>query len=111
MEIIEAAGRYTPAKEGEPNHWIAHVVTDDLSMGTYSIPKGGLDDQEAHNEDELYIVHTGTATMVTDSGSVEVKPGMVIFIPAGEAHVFTEVQEDFSVIGIFAPPLGKGKAR
>jgi mannose-6-phosphate isomerase-like protein (cupin superfamily) len=111
MEIIEAAGRYTPAKDGEPNHWINHVVTDDLSMGTYSIPKGGLDDQGPHNEDELYIIHTGAATMVTDSGSVEVKPGMVIFIPAGEAHVFTDVQEDFSVIGIFAPPLGKGKAR
>ena len=54
----------------------------------------------------FYVVHTGTATMVTDSGSAVVKPGSVIFIAAGEAHRFSDVQEDFSVIGIFAPPLG-----
>jgi mannose-6-phosphate isomerase-like protein (cupin superfamily) len=111
MEIIEAAGRYTPAKEGKPNHWIVHLVTDQLSMGTYSIPKDGLDDQAVHNEDEIYVVVTGTANMTTDAGSVEIGPGSVVFIPAGEKHLITDIQEDISMIGIFAPPAGKGKAR
>jgi mannose-6-phosphate isomerase-like protein (cupin superfamily) len=109
MELIEAAGRYTPAEDGEPNHWIVHLTTNNLRIGTYSIPKGGLDDQDPHPEDEFYIVRQGTATLVTDSGSVEVGPGSVVFIPAGEKHALTDVQEDLSVIGIFGP--GRGKAR
>jgi mannose-6-phosphate isomerase-like protein (cupin superfamily) len=110
MEIIEAAGRYTPAEEGEPNHWIVHLVTDQLSMGTYSIPKGGLDDQAVHNEDEIYVIVTGKAKMTTDEGSEDIGPGSVVFIPAWEKHLITDIEEDISMIGIFAPPVGKGKA-
>src|SRR5712691_9015433 len=74
MQVIEGAGIYTPAKDGELNHWIEHLVTEDLSMGTYSIPAGGLDDQRPHYEDEIYVVQTGIATLVTDSGSAEARP-------------------------------------
>ena len=45
MEVIEGAGRYTAATGGEPNHWAEHLASTDLSVGTYSIPAGGLDDQ------------------------------------------------------------------
>ena len=46
MQVIEGAGRYTPATGGEPNHWAEQMASADLSVGTYSIPAGGLDDQE-----------------------------------------------------------------
>jgi len=104
MQVIAGAGRYTPPNDGEPNHWVVHLTTDDLSVGTYSIPEDGLDDQTTHYEDEIYVVYAGTATLVTDSGSAQVGPGAVIFVPPGEKHVFTDVREDFSVLGIFAPP-------
>ncbi len=44
MYLIGPAGRYTPPDGGEPNHWIVHLNRDDLSLGTYSIPAGGVDD-------------------------------------------------------------------
>jgi len=106
MQVIEAAGRYTPAPDGEPNHWIEHLVSNDLSVGTYSIPAGGLDDQEPHAEDEVYVVTAGSATLVTDSGTAPVGPGSVIFVAAGERHRFTEVGADLALVVVFAPPYG-----
>jgi mannose-6-phosphate isomerase-like protein (cupin superfamily) len=104
MQLIEGAGTYTPAKDGEPNHWIEHLVSNDLSMGTYSIPAGGLDDQRPHYEDEIYVVQTGRATLVTDSGRAEAQPGSVLFVPAREKHQWTDIREDLTLIVIVAPP-------
>jgi mannose-6-phosphate isomerase-like protein (cupin superfamily) len=106
MQVIEGAGRYTAATGGEANHWAEHMASADLSVGTYSIPAGGLDDQEPHHEDEIYVVQAGAATLVTDSGTTEVGPGSVIFVPAGENHKFTNVRGDLAVLVIFAPPYG-----
>ena len=106
MQVIEGAGRYTAATGGEPNHWAEHLASADLSVGTYSIPAGGLDDQEPHREDEIYVVQAGAATLVTDSGTTEVRPGSVIFVPAGERHQFTGVRGDLALLVVFAPPYG-----
>jgi len=106
MQVIEGAGRYTPAVGGEPTHWAEHLASADLSVGTYSIPAGGLDDQEPHREDEIYVVQSGAATLVTDSGTAQVLAGSVIFVPAGERHRFTGVREDLALLVIFAPPYG-----
>ena len=76
MRVIEGAGRYTPATGGEPNHWAEHLASADLSVGTYSIPAGGLDDQEPHREDEIYVVQAGAATLVTGSGTAQVQAGL-----------------------------------
>src|ERR1700731_3347560 len=68
MRVIGDAGTYTPPDGGDPNHWVVHLNGDDLSLGTYSIPAGGLDDQTQHTEDEIYVVQAGRATLVTPSG-------------------------------------------
>ena len=52
-------GAYRPPSGGEPNDWIVHLTTGDLSLGTYSIPAGGVDDQQPHTEDEIYVVTDG----------------------------------------------------
>ncbi len=106
MQIFPEAGTYTAPSGAEPNDWIVHLNTDDLSLGTYCIPVGGVDDQSPHTEDEIYVVKTGRATLVTDSGTGEVGPGSVIYVPAGETHRFTDVTEDLALIVVFAPPYG-----
>ena len=106
MRIFAEAGAYHPPSGDEPNDWIVHLTTADLSLGTYSIPAGGVDDQLPHTEDEIYVVRTGRATVVTPSGTAAVGPGSVIYVPAGEEHRFTGVTEDLALIVIFAPPYG-----
>jgi mannose-6-phosphate isomerase-like protein (cupin superfamily) len=106
MHLIGPAGTYTPPDGGEPNHWIVHMNSDDLSLGTYSIPAGGVDDQEPHTEDEVYVVQAGRATLVTATASVPVEPGSVVFVPAGETHNFTDITEDLALVVVFAPRYG-----
>jgi mannose-6-phosphate isomerase-like protein (cupin superfamily) len=103
MQIIEGCGVYTPPKD-EPNHWIEHLRSNDLSIGTYSIPAGGKDDQRPHWEDEIYVVQTGRATLVTETGRAEVGPGSVAFVPARERHEYVDITDDLTLIVIVAPP-------
>lgn len=105
MPLLGDAGRYT-APEAEPNHYIEHLRSADLSVGTYSIPAGGVDDQTPHTEDEIYVVSNGRAMIETPTGSAEVGPGTVIFVPATEEHRFTHVTEDLALLVLFAPPEG-----
>ena len=106
MRIFPDAGTYTPPDGAEPSHWVVHMDSDDLSLGTYSIPAGGLDDQTPHTEDEIYVVQAGRATLVTPSGTAPVGPGSVIYVPAGETHTFTDVTENLALVVVFAPPYG-----
>jgi mannose-6-phosphate isomerase-like protein (cupin superfamily) len=106
MQIFAEAGSYRPPSGDEPNDWIVNLTTSDLSLGTYSIPAGGVDDQQPHTEDEVYVVQAGRASLVTASGTVPVGPGSVIFVPAGETHRFTDITEDLALVVVFAPQYG-----
>lgn len=103
MRLIEGAGAFT-SPGSAPNHYVEQLRVADLSVGTYSIPAGGLDDQTPHSEDEVYVVCSGRGRLVTDGGSVVVEPGTVVYVPAGEAHRFADVEEDLAILVLFAPP-------
>ena len=105
MKIIEDAARFTPPDES-PNHWAERFRVPDLSVGTYSIPAGGTDDQEPHHEDEIYVVIGGRAILTGDSTTAVVQAGSVIYVPAGEHHAFTQITEDLTLLVIFAPAYG-----
>ena len=102
MKVIDGAGLYTDPGD-EDVSWIENLRVDDLSVGTYSIPAGGTDEQEPHTEDEIYVVQQGRATLETPSGSGQVGPGSVMYVPANEVHRFVDVTEDFAVLVLFAP--------
>jgi mannose-6-phosphate isomerase-like protein (cupin superfamily) len=103
MELIQGAGRYTSPGD-EPNHYVEHVRVPDMSVGTYSIPAGGVDDQTPHSEDEIYVVMSGRATLVGAEDAIDVGPGDVLFVAAGEDHTFVDVSDDLALLVVFAPP-------
>ncbi len=105
MQIIEGAGAWMPPA-GAANDWAEHLRVPDLSVGTYCIPAGGIDDQSPHTEDEIYVVTTGRARIVTPDGAAEVGPGSVVFVPAGEEHRFDDVTEDLALLVVFGPAYG-----
>ena len=108
MQIFAEAGAYRPPPGGEPNDWIVHLSTGDLSLGTYSIPAGGVDDQTPHTEDEIYVVSRGRARLLAGQPGAEtavaVGPGSVAYVPAGEPHRFVDIAEDLAILVFFAPP-------
>jgi mannose-6-phosphate isomerase-like protein (cupin superfamily) len=103
MRIIDGAGAYTAPADGTPNHFVEQLRVPDLSVGTYSIPAGGLDDQTPHTEDEIYMVTAGRARLVTDSAAADVGHGDVLFVAAGEAHRFVDVTDDLALLVVFGP--------
>ncbi|MEU8079555.1 cupin domain-containing protein [Catellatospora citrea] len=106
MQIIEGAGRWAPPATGAANDWVEHLKVPDLSVGTYCIPAGGVDDQSPHTEDEVYVVTAGRARIVTPGGAAEVGAGAVVFVPAGEEHRFVDVTEDLALLVFFGPAYG-----
>jgi mannose-6-phosphate isomerase-like protein (cupin superfamily) len=106
MKVISAAGRFTPPAGQDSNHWIEHLRVADLSVGTYSVPRGGVDDQVPHTEDEIYVVTAGRAVLRAGEESAAVEAGSVIYVAAGEEHRFTDVTEDLAAVVLFAPAEG-----
>ena len=106
MKVISGSGRFTPPAGQDPNHWVEHLSVADLSVGTYSIPAGGVDDQVPHTEDEIYVITAGRAVLQAGGDSAPVGPGSVVFVAAGEEHRFTGVTEDLAAVVVFAPAEG-----
>ncbi|MGH3305684.1 MAG: cupin domain-containing protein [Streptosporangiaceae bacterium] len=103
MKVLAGAGAFSAPAAGETASWVEHLRVADLSVGTYSIPAGGSDDQSPHTEDEIYLVTTGTAVLESGGARVAVGAGSVIYVPAGEDHHFTEIAADFAAVVCFGP--------
>jgi mannose-6-phosphate isomerase-like protein (cupin superfamily) len=111
MQIIADAGSWAPPPAGAPNDYVEQLTVPDLSVGTYRIPAGGVDDQSPHTEDEIYVLTAGRARIVTPGGAADVGPGAVIFVPAGEEHRFVDVTEDLALLVVFGPAYGSRKRK
>ena len=101
MQIVEA-GRFAPAA-GRTPQYTEHLRVPALSVGTYSLPSGAIDDQSPHAEDEVYYVVRGRGAFTAGGRTAEVGPGTTLFVPAGEDHRFRDVTEDLAVLVFFAP--------
>src|SRR3954449_11903515 len=105
MDSLDAAPAFTEPT-GTDTHWVEHVRSDALSVGTYSIRGGGADLQDPHTEDEVYVVVSGRAYLEAGGARVPVAAGSTLYVPAGEPHRFVDVTEDLVVVVVFAPPEG-----
>jgi mannose-6-phosphate isomerase-like protein (cupin superfamily) len=101
MQIISDAGVF--AGSSSPVY-VTQMASAQLSVGTYSIPAGGVDDQSPHAEDEIYVVTSGRSGFEGPWGRADVGAGSVIYVPASEEHRFVDVTEDLTLLVIFAPP-------
>jgi mannose-6-phosphate isomerase-like protein (cupin superfamily) len=105
VEIIENAGRWTePGSRGAG--YIEHLAVRSLSVGTYSLRAGAVDPQQPHTEDEVYLITSGSGQFTSGGRTVDVKPGMVLYVAAHEPHHFHDVGEDLTVLVFFGPAEG-----
>ena len=100
MHVIDQAG--VPSSVSAPTY-VEQLRVPDLSVGTYRIPAGGVDEQEPHTEDEVYVVSAGRGRLWTPERTVDVGPGSVVFVPAHEEHRFVDVTEELTVLVVFGP--------
>ncbi|WBB80570.1 cupin domain-containing protein [Micromonospora sp. WMMD882] len=103
MRVITEAGRRL---DGPDARYVEHLRVPRLSLGTYTVPAGAVDPQRPHTEDEVYVVLAGQGRLRTPERTVDVGPGSVVFVPAGEEHRFVDVVADLTVLVFFGPAEG-----
>ena len=66
MEAITLADALVRQRDtGDP--WVELLRVPDLSAGLYVIPAGGVDHQQPHTEDEVYVVVAGRSRFTSGS--------------------------------------------
>ena len=63
----------------------------------------GEDFQTPHEEDELYLIVTGSGDLEIGDQTVRFAPGDLIYVPAGLSHRFTGPLDDLVAWVIFLP--------
>ncbi|MCY3558942.1 MAG: cupin domain-containing protein [Chloroflexi bacterium] len=75
-----------------------------MSVGLYT-PKE-IDKQSPHDQDEVYIVASGTGVFALGSERMAIGPGDTFFVGAGARHRFEEFSDDLAVWVVFYGPKG-----
>lgn len=77
-----------------------------LSVGVYTLPAGGVDPQQPHTEDEVYVVLDGRAQLTVGEETQTVARGSIVFVAADAVHRFHDIAETLTVLVFFAPAEG-----
>jgi mannose-6-phosphate isomerase-like protein (cupin superfamily) len=72
-----------------------------LEVGVYVLVAPEPDHQNAHADDELYVVLEGRGELTVEGETLALHEGQAAFVPAGADHRFTGY-EGLSVLVIFA---------
>ena len=75
-----------------------------LSVEIYK--PAGVDNQQPHTRDELYVIATGSGYFVKGESRERFEKGEVLFVPAGVVHRFEDFSDDFSTWVFFYGPEG-----
>jgi len=95
-----------PGPQGEP---FAQLLRHGSMSVEYFVPSG-IDTQQPHEQDELYVVVSGSGEFVNGSVRHRFGPGDVMFVPAGVPHRFDDFSDDFAVWVVFYGPRAGERA-
>lgn len=75
-----------------------------MRVGLYA-PKG-IDDQTPHDQDEVYIIASGSGWFVKGTDRIAFAAQDVLLVEAGVEHHFADFSDDFSTWVVFWGPKG-----
>jgi mannose-6-phosphate isomerase-like protein (cupin superfamily) len=75
----------------------------EMSAGIFTLPAGGVDGQAPHVEDEIYYVISGKAQVQIADRHYPAETGATIFVAREVEHRFHDIEEDLTILVIFAP--------
>jgi mannose-6-phosphate isomerase-like protein (cupin superfamily) len=88
-----------------PGNLAAPVLEHGSLEVEYYAPRG-VDRQQPHRRDEVYVVISGQGTFRNGEARHPFGPGDVIFVPAGVEHRFEQFSDDFATWVMFYGPDG-----
>jgi mannose-6-phosphate isomerase-like protein (cupin superfamily) len=102
IAIALKAAECAPIPEGKRS---AEMMSHGTMRLLYYAPRG-IDPQQPHNQDELYVVANGRGTFFCDGRRASFVTGDALFAPAGVEHRFENFSDDFGAWVIFYGPKG-----
>jgi len=66
----------------------------------------GRDDQQPHDQDEIYIVQSGSGSFLLGDETIPFAIGDALFVAAGITHKFVDFSDDFAAWVVFYGPEG-----
>lgn len=99
---LDEARKAVPGPNGE--RYAVLLERGQLEVELYR-PEG-VDPQQPHRRDEVYIVVAGSGTFVVGNDRLAFGPGDFLFAAAGVAHRFEYFSRDLTVWVIFYGPDG-----
>jgi len=102
MQAFELADLISQQKDSN-KPYLEFLKVPDLSMGLYVLPKGGLDLQSPHTEDEVYYIVSGRAKIKVADEERDVDAGSIVYVAKNVEHRFHSIEEELKVIVFFAP--------
>src|SRR5690606_6494538 len=75
-----------------------------LQVEIYKPDKEDL--QQPHEQDELYVIISGSGNFILEDQKYEFQTGDLFFVAAGKEHRFEDFTDDFSTWVIFYGPIG-----
>lgn len=106
LKVVDALGAI-PTPEGQ----LFATLFRHGSLHVEIYAPRGVDLQQPHTRDEIYVVASGTGWFVNGEKRVPFSTGDVLFAAAGEPHKFADFSTDFAVWVIFYGPEGGERAR
>lgn len=88
--------------KGEAAEYLEFLNVPALNCGIYFLAAGSNDMQAPHDEDEVYVVISGKARMRLGDEERAVGPGSLLYISATTEHSFFEIEEDMTLLVMFA---------
>lgn len=89
---------------GQP--YFEFLRVPDMSAGLYVLPAGGLDGQQPHSEDEIYVIMAGRGEFTCEGETRPVVLGDVIYVPAHADHRFHDIADALEILVFFGPAEG-----
>jgi mannose-6-phosphate isomerase-like protein (cupin superfamily) len=88
--------------KGKPVEYLEFLNVSALNCGVYFLAAGSTDMQSPHDDDEVYLVLSGRARMKLEGTERAVGPGSLLYVSATTEHSFFEIEEDMTLLVIFA---------
>lgn len=103
-ERLSVQKALSAVRESDDGLYGVLLETGSMELGYYK-PLGS-DAQTPHDQDEIYVVQSGTGSFVRGDESIPFAAGDALFVAAGVEHRFVDFSDDFAAWVIFWGPPG-----
>ncbi|HUZ79579.1 MAG TPA: cupin domain-containing protein [Thermoplasmata archaeon] len=110
---VPSHGRFTPEvamrllARSKDAQFVVVLEHGSASVEIYKPHK--IDPQVPHDQDEIYVILSGSGFFVHDGVRQPFEAGELLFVAAGVPHRFEDFTEDFATWAIFYGPEGGEK--